>query len=109
MTCALGSSFNHIKIPLLGILGSLFDHTKGPPFEDLRCYPHDLYKSLLIIQRAPTTIVHKFITNWLNVQKISFNLGWVLNHLKEKIELKIKIKFNLLKMSIVTILDVFTF
>jgi hypothetical protein len=56
----VGFSFDHIKLPLLGVLGCFFDHTKSPA---LRCYNHYSHKSLLTIQEALATNFHKSIIN----------------------------------------------
>jgi len=67
----LGFSFDHIKLPLLGVLGCFFDHTKSPA---LRCYNHYSHKSFTHNSRSPSTIFHKSIINCSFLKKNQFKL-----------------------------------
>jgi hypothetical protein len=52
-----------MKIPLLRVFGSLFDDIKSPPLRILHATHNPWRRSILTIQEAPITVLHKFVIN----------------------------------------------
>jgi len=53
-------------------------------------------KELTNETRKPKTILHKFVISFFLIQKISFNLGWISNHLMFRKEMSVNENWNMI-------------